>query len=55
MEPYPRFDLKQVNVLPLRKRRSMATLEETVVEVTTPPPTCDAFLSNQIDRCTADI
>lgn len=55
MDPYPRFDLKQVKVLPLRERRSMATVEETVVEVATPPPPCDEFVSRQIDRCVDSI
>ena len=55
MDPYPQFNLKQVNVLPLRERKSMATVEETIVEVATPPPACDEFLNRQIDRCVEDI
>lgn len=55
MDPYPQFDLKQLNVLPLRERKSMATIEETIVEAATPPPDCDKFTSTQIDRCVNDI
>lgn len=55
MEPYAQFDLKQLNVRPLRERRSMATIEETIVEAATPAPDCNELLSLQIDRCVADI
>ncbi len=49
------LDLKKVKVLPLSKRKSMATIEETLVEPSTTPPPCDEFTSELIDRCVDDI
>lgn len=49
------LDLKKLKVLPLAKRNSLATLQETLVEVTDLPPPCDDFTSGLIDRCVTDI
>lgn len=49
------LDLKKLRVLPLAERKSMATLEETLVEPTDPAPECDAFTSELVDRCVRDI
>jgi hypothetical protein len=49
------LDLKKLKVLPWAKRNSLATLQETLVEVTDPPPPCDDFTSGLIDRCVTDI
>jgi deoxyhypusine synthase len=49
------LDLKKLKVLPLAERNSMATLQDTLVEVTDPPPPCDEFTSQLIDRCVMDI
>ena len=55
MNPYDQLDLSQLNVFPLRERKSMATVAETLVDVTTPAPAVDDFTSKLIDRCVGDI
>ncbi len=55
MNPYEQLDLTKLNVLPLRERKSMATVEETLQDVTTPPPEVDEFTGKLIDRCVRDI
>ncbi len=49
------LDLKKLKVLPLAERKSLATIEETLVEPTSPAPACDEFTSELIDRCVNDI
>jgi len=55
MNPYDQLDLTELNVYPLRERKSMATIEETLVEPSTPAPECDEFTGKLIDRCVDNI
>lgn len=55
MNPYEQLDLSELNVLPLRERKSMATIEETLVEPATEPPAVDDLTGRLIDRCADDI
>lgn len=55
MKPYDQLDLSQLQVYPLRERKSMATVEETLADVTAEPPAVDEFTSRLIDRCVDDI
>lgn len=55
MNPYEQLALNKLNVLPLRERKSMATIEETLVEPSTAPPNVDEPTSKLIDRCVDDI
>ncbi len=48
---YPEFDLSKVGVLPIEKRRSMATLEDILVKPESEPEALNDGLVEQIDAC----
>ena len=53
--PYPRLPLENLRVFPLSERRSMASVEETMVDPSAPPPTAPPAALEGISSCAAAI
>ena len=49
------LDLQKLKVYPLAQRRSMARIEEILVQPDTPPPPASEFNARLIERCARDI
>jgi len=48
--PYPKIDAGHLKVWPLSQRRSLATIEDTMLDPASPPPKLEAALADQIRR-----
>lgn len=53
--PQTGLDLARVRVYPLRERKSMSRLEEVLVDLDAPLPTCNTSNAEQIRRCADQI